>query len=205
MTRIIIEGFALGLSAGIYCAGACLSFFMPYLIAEGEGKLLANMRKISSFLAGRFIAYIAFALIISLIGNAHRDILTAGTSHICLIAASLVMLGYSLAHNFGVHGPCVSSAGRSKLIGVPFFLGLFTGMNPCPPFLVGATRILTLASIPEGCLLFAAFFAGTSVYMLPLVFVPYFARGERIKRIGLMVAFLSGIWFLIAGIMGVVR
>ncbi|MBF0216828.1 MAG: sulfite exporter TauE/SafE family protein [Candidatus Omnitrophica bacterium] len=207
MTRILLEGFALGLSAGIYCAGSCLAFFMPYLMAEGERKIPSNVRKITSFLAGRFIAYIAFALIIGLIGNAYRDVFTSGASHICLIGASLLMLGYSVANLIkGRHdGACSSYVSRSRLARVPFFLGLFTGLNPCPPFLLGASRILTMADVSGGAVFFAAFFAGTSVYMAPLIFVPYLARGERIKQIGMMVAFLSGVWFLVVGIAGLLR
>jgi hypothetical protein len=54
-------------------------------------------------------------------------------------------------------------------------------------------------------ILFIAFFFGTSVYMIPLVFVSYVNKSERIKRIGLMVAMISGIWFLFVGMSGLMR
>lgn len=205
MIRIIVEGLMLGLSAGIYCIGACLVFFTPYLVVEGAQKVFENLRKVLIFSLGRLIAYIAFALIIGVIGSSHQNIFTVRFSHISLIIASIVMLVYSLTHNFKDSGFCAFLTSRFSLMRMPFFLGIFTGLNPCPPFLVGAVRLWTLNDILGGVILFIAFFVGTSVYMIPLVFVSYLSRSERIKRIGLMVAMLSSLWFLFVGISGVMR
>ncbi len=100
MIRIIFEGVMLGVSAGVYCAGTCLVFFMPYLLAEGEQRMSGNLKKISLFMLGRLIAYIGFALIVGLVMSANRSIFTARFSHIALIMASTVMLVYGQAHNF---------------------------------------------------------------------------------------------------------
>lgn len=203
--RLIFEGLALGLSAGVYCLGACLIFFMPYLLAEGKQKIYENLAKISSFLLGRLIAYIIFALVLGFLGAAYKNIFTARFSHICLIIASLLMLSYCFAQNFTRHAFCANFIQRFSLLRIPFFLGLFTGLNPCPPFLVGATRLWTLHSIAGGVILFVAFFLGTSVYIFPLVFVAYLNKSARIKQIGLMVALLSGLWFLFVGIAGLLN
>ncbi len=195
----------LGLSAGIYCVGACLVFFMPYLLVEGKQKVLENLRKVLSFMLGRLIAYIVFALIIGFIGLSYQNIFTVRFSHICLIAASLSMLIYSLTHSFKDSRFCALFINRFSMIRIPFTLGLFTGLNPCPPFLVGATRLWTLNNILGGVVLFIAFFLGTSVYMIPLIFISYLNKSERIKHIGLMVASLSSLWFLFVGILGLIR
>jgi sulfite exporter TauE/SafE len=205
MIRIILEGFTLGLSAGIYCVGACFVFFVPYLLVEGKQKIFENLRKIASFMLGRFIAYVAFALIMGFIKSSYQGIFISRFSYICLIAASSLMLAYSLGHNFKDSGFCARLVDRFSLIRIPFVLGLFTGLNPCPPFLVGATRLWTLHSTLGGVILFIAFFAGTSVYMIPLVFVPYLNKSERIKQIGVMTALLSSLWFLSVGIYGLIR
>ena len=205
MIRIFFEGILLGLSTGIYCVGACLVFFMPYLLVEGAGKVSENLKKVSSFMLGRLIAYIAFALIMSFIGMSYQNMFTARFSYICLILASLLMLVYSLTHNFKNSEFCSYIVKGFSMMRVPFFLGLFTGLNPCPPFLVGTARLWTLHNILGGVILFIAFFLGTSVYMIPLVFVSYLNRSERIKHIGLMVALLSSLWFLFVGISGLMR
>jgi sulfite exporter TauE/SafE len=92
-----------------------------------------------------------------------------------------------------------------SLLRIPFFLGVFSGLNPCPPFLVGVARLLTLNNVLGGVVLFIAFFLGTSVYMAPLLFVSLFNKSARIKQIGLMVGLLSGIWFLFVGITGLMH
>lgn len=205
MIRIIFEGLMLGLSAGVYCIGACLVFFMPYLLVEGRQKISENLKKVLSFMLGRLTAYIVFALIIGFIGAAYKNMFTARFSHICLIAASLLMLSYSLTRNFKDSGFCAGLMKDFSLLRIPFFLGLFTGLNPCPPFLVGAARLWTLNNITVGVVLFAAFFLGTSVYMIPLIFVSWLNKSERIKQIGLMTAMLSSLWFLFVGISGLIR
>lgn len=205
MVRIILEGLALGLSAGIYCVGSCLVFFMPYLLVEGKRKVLENLRKIASFMLGRFIAYIAFALIMGFLGASYQNIFTARFSYVCLIIASSFMLVYSLSHSFRDSGPCPSFIKRFNLMRIPFFLGLFTGLNPCPPFLVGVTRLWTLNNIFGGVVLFIAFFLGTSVYMIPLAFVSILNKSQRVKQIGIMLALLSSLWFLFIGIAGLMH
>jgi len=216
MIRIIFEGLMLGLSSGIYCVGSCLIFFMPYLLVEGKLKAYENLKKILSFMLGRLIAYIAFALIIGFIGSSYRSIFTplensfltgftARLSYICLIVASLLMLIYALSHSFRDSGFCPSFINRFSLTRIPFFLGLFTGLNPCPPFLVGVARLWTLNNIVGGVVLFIAFFLGTSVYMFPLAFFSYLNKNARIKQIGLMVALLSSLWFLFVGIIGLMH
>jgi len=203
--QVILEGLMLGLSTGVYCVGVCLVFFMPYLLVEGKHKVFENSRKILLFMSGRLIAYIGFALIIGFIGANHRDILTARFSHFSLVMASLLMLTYALTNNFPDHKFCKSFLQRFSVMRVPFFLGLFSGLNPCAPFLVGVTRLLTLEGILNGVILFVAFFLGTSVYMVPLVFVSYLNRIERVKQIGSIVALLSGVWFLFVGLTGLMR
>ncbi len=195
----------LGLSAGIYCVGSCLAFFMPYLLVEGRQKVLENLGKIISFMSGRLIGYIAFALIVGFIGSSHQSIFTNRFANICLVVAASLMLIYSLSHSFRDTAFCAALTKRFSLTRVPFFLGLFTGLNPCPPFLVGVARLLTINNILGGVVLFIAFFLGTSVYIFPLAFISYFNKSERIRQIGLMVALLSSIWFLFVGISGLMR
>lgn len=195
----------LGLSAGVYCLGTCFVFFMPYLLVEGRQRIFENLNKILLFMLGRLIAYISFALIMGFIGVSHRDIFTAKFSYFSLIIASSLMLIYALTHNFANSGFCKLLIDRFRLMRIPFFLGLFSGLNPCLPFLVGMTRLWTINSIFGGMILFVAFFLGTSVYMIPLVFISYLNRRERIKQIGVMVAILSSVWFLFVGISGLMK
>ena len=205
MIRIIFEGLMLGLSVGAYCAGVCLIFFMPYLLAEGKESVRENSGRILLFMAGRLAGYICFALIVSFIGIKYRGIFTAKVSSLSLIVASLLMLIYALSRDFTDSKSCSPSPRSRDFMRMPFFLGLFTGMNPCVPFLVGAARIWTLNNTFMGVILFVAFFAGTSVYAFPLVLVSFLNRIERVKKISVIAALLSSIWFLFVGISGLVK
>jgi len=204
MMRLVIEGLMLGLSSGVYCAGTCLVFFMPYLLAEGKSDVVENSKKILFFLSGRLLAYIAFAFIMGLLKSASPNIFTAKFSHISLIIVSLLLLVYALINASPDWSLCKLFIRRFNLMRIPFFLGFFTGLNPCLPFIVGVARLLTLNSILGGVVMFIAFFLGTSVYMIPLIFVSYLNRLERLKTIGLILAMLSGIWFLFVGISGLI-
>lgn len=195
----------LGLSTGAYCVGVCMVFFMPYLLIEGKQNITENLKNILLFLLGRLIAYIGFALVMAIVGTTYRDVFSVKFSHASLIIASLLMLGYALIHNFADSKFCIPYLPKLRLMRIPFFLGLFSGLNPCMPFLVGVARLWTLQSVGLGVVLFIAFFFGTSVYMIPLLFVTYLNRGERVRQIGVIVAILSGLWFLVVGISGIIN
>lgn len=194
----------LGVSAGVYCLSTCLVFFTPYLLAEGRQKVFENAGKVGLFMLGRFIAYIGFALIMGFVGSAFRNIFSPKFSNISLIVVSLLMFFYALSRNFPGVKFCNFLLPHFSSERLPFFLGFFSGLNPCLPFLVGVSRLWTLNSIFGGVVLFAAFFLGTSIYMIPLVFVSYLNRSERFKQIGAIVALLSSIWFLFTGISGLI-
>jgi sulfite exporter TauE/SafE len=203
--RIFLEGLALGLSTGAYCLGMCFVFFMPYLCVEGQKNIFENSKKIGLFLLGRLIAYVGFAFVMGFLGVSQHNIFNARLTNLSLVVVSLLMLFYALTHHFSDSGFCKSLLSRSNLARLPFFLGLFSGLNPCLPFLVGLTRLWTLNSILGGVVLFVAFFIGTSVYMIPLIFVSFLNRVERVKQIGLFVALLSSVWFLFVGITGLMQ
>ena len=205
MIQIILEGLVLGFSTGAYCLGMCFAFFMPYLVIEGRQNFGENLRKILLFMAGRLIAYIVFALIMGYLGATYHNIFTAKFTNISLVVVSSIMLVYAVTHNFAETGFCKIFLHSFNLMRLPFFLGLFSGLNPCLPFFVGVTRLWTLHSILGGVILFVAFFMGTSVYMFPLIFVSYLNRLERVKQIGLLVAMLASGWFLFVGISGLIK
>ncbi len=205
MIRIIIEGFMLGLSVGFYCVGVCLVFFMPYLLTEGKQKLRENIREILLFMLGRLIAYTGFGLAAGILGETYRDVVSVKVSYWGLTLISLLMLFYALTHNFADTKFCKPFVHRFSLLRIPFFLGIFSGLNPCPPFLVGVVRVFLLHNVVSGVILFVAFFLGTSVYMIPLVFASFLNQSKRIRQIGATIALLSSLWFLFVGISGLMK
>jgi len=202
--QIILEGLLLGLSTGAYCMGTCMVFFMPYLLAEGKTSIMENTKRISLFMLGRLVAYLGFAVLIGFLGAEFKGAFPAQLSHIGLIAISLVMLAYAITRNFKKSKYCQGVAKTLDSRRMPFMLGLLLGLNPCLPFLVGATRVWTLGNVLQGVILFIAFFLGTSVYVVPLIFVSYLNQAERIRNIGLLMIFIASIYFLITGVLGLI-
>lgn len=204
MLQIVLEGLLLGLSTGAYCVGVCLVFFLPYLLVEARKNIFENIRNILFFMLGRLIAYIIFASLMGILSIRYKQNIAAKFSYASLIIISLLMVIYAITHNFRESRFCKIIFHHFSLRRMPFALGILSGLNPCLPFLLGTARIWTLESIWLGVVLFFAFFMGTSVYMIPLVFVSYLNRIERLQQIGLIMAFLSGLWFLFVGISGLI-
>lgn len=204
MLQVTIEGLLLGLSSGAYCLGACFVFFMPYLLAEAKEKTAENLKNILFFLSGRLISYIIFALVIGFLGGRFRNVFTDKMSHLSLVVVSSLMLVYGLTKNFGELRFCRFILTHFTAIRMPFILGLFLGLNPCMPFLTGAIRIWTLGSVFLAVILFSAFFLGSSLYLIPLVFISYLNRIGRLEQIGAILSLISGIWFLFIGLSGLI-
>jgi len=202
--QIILEGLLLGLSTGAYCMGTCMVFFMPYLMAEGKTNIIENTKRVFLFMLGRLVAYLGFALLIGFLGAEFKGAFPARLSHVGLIVVSLMMLVYAVTRNFKESKHCQGIAKTLDSRRIPFILGLLLGLNPCMPFLVGAARVWTLGNVYLGVVLFGAFFLGTSVYVIPLIFVSYLNQSERIRHIGLLMIFIASIYFLIMGVLGLI-
>ncbi|HID64084.1 MAG TPA: sulfite exporter TauE/SafE family protein, partial [Anaerolineae bacterium] len=115
-----------------------------------------------------------------------------------LMGLSLLLVLYALAQSLPRPGLCRFVKGHSARM--PPVLGFLTGLNPCPPFLLAAARVLKGADPLGGVLLFVAFFAGTSLYMLPLAFVGLLSRYEQIREVARLTAIIVGVVFLLMGI-----
>lgn len=205
-SQIITEGFILGLSTGIYCLSACGPFFVPYLLAEGKGKIKTNLGFILEFMFGRLIAYLLFALVVGFLGTHYRTVIPPKLFSLALIFSSLLLIAYALTKNLPRWRFCGWLTSHFPVTRMPFSLGFLIGFNVCPPFLVGLTRLLELNNIMGGLLFFLSFFLGTSLYMLPLILLgPLATWIERLRSIASLTALLSGIWFLVNGIFALMK
>ncbi|HDZ76927.1 MAG TPA: sulfite exporter TauE/SafE family protein [Candidatus Omnitrophica bacterium] len=205
MLQTIIEGLFLGISTGVYCMGTCMLFFMPYLLVEGKKDIRQNSINILFFLLGRFLSYIGFAVFVGFLAQKYKQNIPPEFSYFCLVILSLLILVYAATRNSPNARICQRLAPHLGRWRMPLVLGLLSGLNPCVPFLAAASRVLTLGTILSSVVLFFAFFIGTSVYMIPFIFVAFLNRVERVKDIGLIIAFLCGVWFLFVGISGLIH
>ena len=200
LVRVLTEGFGLGLSTGVYCLGACLPLFFPYLLAENQKELKPNLKAVLELMLGRLLAYLFFGFMVSLAGIHSKAISSTRVFPVALIFTSILMIAYALSRNLPEGKLCQWLIRHLPLSRFPFFLGLLIGINICPPFLMGLLRLCELGSFASGSFFFLAFFMGTSIYMLPLIFVGKLAPFTRLKSIGIWASLISGVYFLVVGI-----
>ncbi|MBI3088462.1 MAG: sulfite exporter TauE/SafE family protein [Candidatus Omnitrophica bacterium] len=202
MVRLIAEGWLLGLSTGPYCLGACMPFMIPYLFAEGRPTWSANARVIGEFLLGRFLAYLLFGAGVGWIGGWLKPHLTQQAASLALGATAALMLLYALVKSLPHWTLCAWALRRLPMVRMPVALGFLIGINICPPFLVAVARLLQVGGLTSGAVFFLGFFAGTSLYTLPLLGVSPLTRVPRFQRIGTLSAVLVGGYYLAVALRG---
>jgi sulfite exporter TauE/SafE len=196
------DGFLLGLATGSYCAAACLPVAVPFLFSEPLTGPAQNARLVVLFLLGRLLAYVAFGFGVGLIGgfaarsgSAVLPVWLPGAVNAFL---GLIMLLSGLFQQFPRWKFCgwfgaVYSPRRGALV-----YGLLTGLNVCPPFVTAAARVFGQGGAWQGALYFLLFFAGTSLYFLPLLGVSFLQKRElALQGIGRWALILMGAYFLL--------
>jgi hypothetical protein len=195
----LAEGWTLGLSTGAYCAVSCLPVLAPYIMGAGERSLPRALLIFSLFLSGRLAAYLSFAAAAMLLGRLAAPALPQWAGGAAMIAAGTILLAAPFARLSAGCPGAIPAAGKA----LPFSLGFLTGVNFCPPVLAGLLRLASLPDIFSGLVYFSGFFIATAMFLLPaLAPVPFL--NDRVKSIGRMALFLSGLWLLGNGITAVI-
>lgn len=174
---------------------------LPVLASDAKSGISRSTRRLLLFAAGRLFSYLmfgfAFGLAGGVLGRSSRLGAIMPYAHLFL---GLLMVLYATVHSFPHWGFCrllgpQLGTGRYALI-----LGMVTGLNLCPPFLLAATAAAELGRPLSGLLFFLAFFVGTSVWLLPLAFTGLVNRFEPVRVAGRILAAMAGLWFAWHGI-----
>jgi sulfite exporter TauE/SafE len=205
------QGFILGLSTGAVCVVYCGPVLIPYLMSESGG-LKKSYLLIAIFLAGRLAAYLLTALLAGLIGQAFiqqtetRSTLM-GMAYM-LLAALMVVYGLYRFKEIclGKTAKSISASDTTKnRFLIPLTGGFLTGINICPPFLLAITGAIDSGTIMGSMLFFLAFFAGTSVFFLPMPIAGMFKRQHILRIIGKFAAMLAGFLYFYKGLLLLIR
>lgn len=196
MLKTISEGFLLGLSTGTICLTTCVPIYLPYLIGERRN-LGKNFLKIFEISAGRFISYIAFGAIAGWLGTSISRVdrsLFTGIAYI-LLSVFLILTAVRIHRK---EKACHISK-MLKITKSAFMLGILTGINFCPAFLIALTKAVELGGAISGMMLFLGFFVGTTLFLIPLAFTGLLASIKKVKYIAKITALVIGIWFIYNG------
>jgi len=198
------EPLLLGFSSGLACLAACGPVLLPWLAAAGAGWAGTGAR-LAAFLAGRLAGYLVFATAAWALGLALplAPVPAVVLAGIVDVALGAVLAFYAL-RPARVAGPCAAgpaAGGRAGPVWLrrpglgPVVLGLLTGLNLCPPFVVAAVRAAQTHSLPAALGFFALFFVGTLVWFLPFLGVGAVRRFTAVPTVARFTAGLVAVYY----------
>jgi sulfite exporter TauE/SafE len=218
------RGLLLGLSSGTVCLAACAPVAVPYFLAENRD-VRDSYSRLALFLGGRLAGYLAFGAVAWGIGlllprDAYR--LDRLTGVVYLVLGALLAL-YGLAAPRRelcaargaarlLTGP-LDDARAGRLAGrlvprgpaLPALFGLLSGLNLCPPFLLALGDAATTGGLGQSLTYFAAFFAGTSVWVSPLPLLGALRGRAQAQLVGRLTAVAVGVFFVVTGVVRLLR
>jgi cytochrome c biogenesis protein CcdA len=197
----MLDSFILGLSSGSTCLLTCGMVIFPYLMAGSAGtrKIITDL---SFFLLTRLLVYFLLATLAWYFG---RTFLTSAifrnyVSGILYILFAIMLVWYSVSRNRKPDCPAkiVNTVNNKRL--VPVLLGVVNSLGFCPALLLILTKSATQGTIAQSYLAFLGFFAGSTLYFLPLPFAGRLRKKKVFETIGILATGLAGIIFMIKGI-----
>ena len=194
----LLYGLSLGLAAVPGCLGHCLPMllFLTLEQAPGPGAPHAPWRVVlarcGAFLAGRFLAYLAAALVVGLAGAAlaARGVLQGPAARVLWQVTDVAVLAFVVfsalrlldllprSPRKGGRGCPTRSERAARRLATPWgglALGFVAGLAPCAPFFLVVGRGVQTADPLATSLLFLGFYVATSLPML-LLLSPRLAR-----------------------------
>jgi sulfite exporter TauE/SafE len=199
MIAQLTEGFFLGIATGTMCLATCGPIYVPYLMLS-ERTLKSSLLTILEISGGRFIAYLVVGLLAGLLS---KNLDMFGDKLWLTAIAYLLFSTYLIfsALRTQRRKPCCNRAKWYSFVDRPIILGLLTGINFCPSFLLAFTRAVNLSGPLAGMALFGAFFVGTSLYLLPLSFFGVFGKQSVLRRFAQVSACGVGLWFIVQAVL----
>jgi sulfite exporter TauE/SafE len=200
MIKTLVEGFLLGFSTGSVCLVTCTPIYLPYLLTE-DRKLSKSLSKVMEISLGRFFSYLAFGAIAGYAGSNiaafNRQIFTS----IAYILLSFYLI-FSAYRTHRDHKKCYVPKAL-KFTKNAFILGILTGINFCPSFLIALSKAINLGGAVSGMFLFLGFFFGTTLFLIPLAFANLLTKIKGMKSIAQIASLLIAGWFIWQGIQGI--
>jgi len=202
MIKALLEGFFLGISTGSLCLMTCTPIYLPYIMTS-DRKLSKSLLAIGEISAGRFISYLTFGALAGMAGanisGIDRNFYGAIANILLSIYLVLTVIRSDRSEK-KCHIPKVAAITRSGLL-----LGILTGINFCPAFLIALTEAVNLGGAISGILLFMGFFFGTTLYLIPLAFASLLTQIKRMKYIARILSLIVAAWFIYKGASGLIQ
>jgi len=200
MLEILPRALFLGLSTGIFCLGTCAPVMAPFMLSEERSAYKDKLRPFLLFTAGRFLAYVLIGALAGWTGGLAGNALTRSLAGISLILLALLMVIYGLTTGFPQLRICTMITPYLRGIRAPFAAGLLMGVNLCPPFLIAAADVFVTGSAFGGAAFFMVFFAATTVFLVPFIFLGYLSYLPAVRAVGRLSSLIVGAMYFFMGL-----
>lgn len=204
-----MQALLLGLASGVTCLAYCAPVLVPLVIGESRGTA-RSFGLVAQFLLGRLVGYLLFGFLAWVTGR----LASAAVGHsglafgVTYVALAVLLLLYGVAKR---PPACAGEAGPARRLlsrwpaALPAGLGFLTGVNICPPFLLAFAGAASSPSVWGSLRFFLLFFAGTSIYVVPVAFAGSLRRFPAVGIVGKLAAVCVGLYYLYAGVMLVAK
>jgi hypothetical protein len=145
------------------------------------------------------LGVLAWATGMLLVGVARAQGLIVGVAYILL--AGLLLL--AVLRRKQPVGSCTVTGAQAWLRRwpalLPLGMGFLAGLKICPPLLLAFTDATGAGTLAGSLLVFLTFFAGTSVFFLPMVLVGAFRRVAELKIVAKFAAVIVSLYYFYLG------
>jgi len=193
---MFLKGLFLGLAAAPFCAVTCVPVLLPMLVVRGQRGWTRNAAALGEFLAGRLGGYLLFGAVLGAVGRRLEEGLP-----VWAVAAAYGFIG--LAMVLAAAGQvrtdsrfCLAMRRLGRGWTFPVVLGALTGVSLCPPFVAAATEAVRTAGAAAGAMLFAGFFLGASLVLLPAVLGGVASTSRPVRSLGTVACGVVGMMFM---------
>jgi sulfite exporter TauE/SafE len=201
---VFLKAGLLGLSTGLVCMATCAPALIPVLIGEKSATTHNRYQAFVYFLSGRLIAYMLVGVLASLLGQTFLPRISGRLNGIIFICLGLLLVLFAVMNGFPHLSFCHLIASHWPGRHVPLITGLLLGLSPCPPFIAAITDVVLNGHVFYGVLFFLTFFVTTSLFLIPFAVFGLLSRYEEIVKIGQLSALISGIIYLMMGLVSTV-
>lgn len=198
MVDIVSKAVLLGLSTGTYCAVSCLPLLVPTLFSRNQKHIGRISVSLIKFIAGRFVAYMAFGVIAGLTGvflnelDLFQNIVIPAVYFII----GAIMVGYGITGIFKHKNTCRVIDRKFQNSNYLFVLGFLMGINFCPPFILAFGVAAEFMDLLKSLMFFTVFFIVTTLFFIPLIFSGFAAKLRLINKIARYSSILAGLYFI---------
>lgn len=197
----LMTGLLLGLSSGVYCLGSCTLVMVPHLASSPSCGVVAGLRRMVEFSAGRLVTYLVAGVLLFgvgqtlLIGRGARMLIGAA-----VVALAVLVVLQGVVRSFPAVPRCARLGGSRWLRRYPFLAGMFSAAQLCPPLLLCLTQAASSEGLVRAIASTSGFLLGTMAVSLPLAVACTGAKWPGVRATAAVASLFCGLWFAAAGV-----